>query len=64
MSDYCKQCSIKYFGEDFEEHKGHCEEGRMFPVLCEGCGPIYVNHLGECVSPCHCEEKENDSSET
>lgn len=56
MADFCMKCSIKMFGEDFGDlAKLSTEEdtkNNLFPiVLCESCGPIQVNHLGECVSP-------------
>lgn len=50
MADFCKQCSIEEFGEDFEELKGLCESGTVF-TMCEGCGACHVNKDGECVSP-------------
>lgn len=56
MSDFCKQCSIDNFGKDFEELAGHSTAedtaNKLYAiVICEGCGVIQVNHLGECVSP-------------
>lgn len=55
MADFCKQCSIETFGEDFEDMKGlvteaEYGEGYLACVLCEGCGSIQVNPEGECVS--------------
>lgn len=49
MADFCKQCSLEIFGEDFEDLKGLCEEGHTTFTLCEGCGFTAVNHLGVCV---------------
>lgn len=52
MADFCKQCSIDNFGEDFGDLKlGPLEPGKYWVVLCEDCGPIQVNQEGECVSP-------------
>ena len=56
MADFCSQCSIDTFGADYDDHKGHSTEqntkdGLYCTVICEGCGIIQVNHLGECVSP-------------
>lgn len=55
MADFCSQCSIDLFGEDSGDLKGLTTEediknGLYAMVLCEGCGPIQVNHLGHCVS--------------
>lgn len=47
MADFCKQCSIDLFGEDFKELAG---EGRRMG-LCEGCGIVIVDPEGECVDP-------------
>ena len=54
MADFCKQCSIEMFGEDFENLKGlgdgtELKPGYGWSVLCEGCGPIIVNDDGECI---------------
>lgn len=53
MADFCKQCSIELFGEDFKdlaELVTEEEEAKHFvvTVLCEGCGPTDVNRAGEC----------------
>ena len=45
MADFCKQCSIKLFGEDFGDFKGITEQadweaGMACIVLCEGCGGL------------------------
>lgn len=60
MADFCRKCSIKMFGEDYGELADITtyedeEAGRYAVVLCESCGPIQVNHCGECISP-DCEE--------
>lgn len=52
MSDYCKNCSEELFGKDFGDFAGLLskelvESGHGCAVLCEGCGWIYVNDLGE-----------------
>lgn len=56
MADFCKQCSLRIFGEDYREladlitaedtAKGFVSS----VVICEGCGPIQVDHNGVCVS--------------
>jgi hypothetical protein len=55
MANFCRQCSIDTFGEDFEDLKGFTTEsdsknGFFVDVLCEGCGATRVDHLGECIS--------------
>ena len=56
MADFCKQCSLEIFGEDFKDlsnisDEGETELGRFPIVICEGCGVTQVNHEGICVSP-------------
>lgn len=55
MADFCKQCSIDMFGEDFGDLAGlsskeETERGLFALVLCEGCGPAQVDHEGKCIS--------------
>ena len=54
MADFCKQCSIELFGEDYGDFKPHnpapLKPGYGWPVLCEGCGPTLVNNEGECIA--------------
>ena len=55
MADFCKQCSIDLFGQDFHDMKGLSTEedtkkGLFAVVLCEGCGPCQVDHEGNCIS--------------
>lgn len=55
MADYCKQCSIKWFGEDFHDLAGmstaeDTRKGMYAVVICEGCGYVLVDHEGTCVS--------------
>lgn len=57
MADFCKQCSIELFGKDTRDladllSKGDTEEGKVAVVLCEDCGPTYVDHEGTCVGSC------------
>lgn len=54
MSSCCKQCSIVMFGKDSKDFANLSDEqdtaAGFYPiVLCEGCGPTEVNHLGECI---------------
>lgn len=55
MADFCKQCSLEMFGEDFrelahlmDESKYDTENGWGAGVLCEGCGPTVVDYEGVC----------------
>ena len=61
MADFCKQCSLDNFGEDFEDLKGLGEGQNLKPghgwlVLCEGCGPAIVDAEGRCIAA-HCDKK-------
>ena len=63
MANFCKQCSIEMFGKDFGDFKGVSTEtntrNNLFLIaLCEGCGPIQVDHSGICISK-DCLEKHN-----
>lgn len=54
MADFCKQCSEEIFDKDYGDFKGiitekQSKEGYAMPVLCEGCGPTYVDHEGKCI---------------
>lgn len=77
MADFCKQCSIDHFGEDFEDlsnqhalAKARAEgkplppDGeREWPALCEGCGPTLVDDDGACIySGCALKHGANPSS--
>lgn len=51
MADFCKQCSIDIFGEDFRELANittpeETAKELYAHVLCEECGPILVDHNG------------------
>ncbi len=56
MADFCTQCAKDLFGDG---HSGdlaglstvqETAAGLYRVVLCEGCGPIQVDHTGRCVS--------------
>lgn len=56
MANFCKQCSLETFGQDFRELADLVTPeqyalGRVGLALCEGCGAINVNPDGVCVSP-------------
>ena len=48
MADFCYQCTEKRLGVDpkLNDLKDLCKEGEYASALCEGCGPIVVDHLG------------------
>lgn len=51
MADFCKECSIELFGEDYGDLKGigdgtPLEPGYGWTALCENCGPILVDDEG------------------
>lgn len=59
MADYCMQCNIAMFFGPYSDFDHFGKRGQLTPedtargvgmlVLCEGCGPIYVDHLGRCM---------------
>ena len=58
MADFCNQCAEKLgFPEgDFLTDREPPLEGMGYPELCEGCGPCFVDHEGNCVDP-NCTDK-------
>lgn len=46
MADFCKQCSIVTFGEDYGDLTNAIG---VRQVLCEGCGPTTVASDGRCI---------------
>lgn len=53
MADFCKQCSIKLFGEDFGDLSDLLEDDDNWAdVLCEGCGRTRVDRAGKCIGQC------------
>jgi hypothetical protein len=56
MADFCMECSIEIFGEDFRDLAGMIPDNEgedAWPVtLCEDCGGIQVNNEGACISNC------------
>lgn len=47
MAEFCRDCSIEVFGEDFGDFAGIAGEGEVVAVLCEGCGDvIWVDQSG------------------
>jgi hypothetical protein len=52
MAEFCKQCTKALFFEDTNDFEGLCGEDEMIQVLCEGCGPTYVDSKGKCIGKC------------
>lgn len=57
MADFCKQCSIDMFGKDFNDLAGITTDEDIRQqiaayVICEGCGPVFVNPDGSCMGDC------------
>ena len=55
MADFCMECSIAEFGEDFKDmanisKEENTKDGLYAQVLCENCGWILVDHTGKRVS--------------
>lgn len=47
MADFCYDCTVKLFGEEFEnDFQGLCSDQESVHVLCEGCGHITVDYKG------------------
>jgi len=51
VAEFCKQCALETFGEDIGDLAGistpEDTASGLFPVLlCEGCGPVQVDHAG------------------
>ncbi len=55
MADFCRDCrkaSLGFSDKQYDEVgdlMGLCEEGETAEALCEGCGFIVVDHLGNLV---------------
>lgn len=54
MSDYCQQCSIELFNDDYGDLSALLTTGetRHREVICEGCGITVVDIMGKCVGRC------------
>jgi hypothetical protein len=51
MADFCRECTNRVMGIDESDFKDiqtaeDTANGLVTPVLCEGCGFITVDHLG------------------
>lgn len=64
MADFCNQCSKDTFGHSYGDLADltdpiDWQNGKAVVVICEGCGGIQVDPLGNCVSKdCICRGKE------
>ncbi len=60
MAEFCKQCADElHFEPDFVgliDEDSVVNKGLGVVVLCEGCGPTLVDHLGVCIST-NCDRK-------
>lgn len=60
MADFCQQCSIQIFGEDFGDlAKLFKAPTKYCHTICEGCGDAVVDEEGKCHSD-HCLKKHGD----
>ena len=57
MADFCRQCTEEVLGQNGNENDfigastpEDTAKGLYPVVLCEGCGPIQVDHTGKCIS--------------
>ena len=55
MADFCKQCSLEMFNNDYRELANLCtkednDRGLFAVAICEGCGSVQVDCDGTCVS--------------
>lgn len=55
MADFCKQCSLDIWGEDFGDMANISKpedtvKGLYASVICEDCGIIQVDHEGNCIT--------------
>lgn len=65
MADFCRQCTIRYFGEEYADRNDmrglstpQDDLSELYPVvLCEGCGCIQVDSKGVCL---HHDHPENE----
>jgi hypothetical protein len=67
MADFCKQCSIAIFGEDFGDLAGitskeDWKRGYSSVALCEDCGAIQVDPDGNCIS-IDCRKKHGETKD-
>jgi len=49
MAEFCEACAAE-LGNPYGDFRDMVAEGEVTLVLCEGCGAIYVDPQGNCVS--------------
>jgi len=49
MAKFCEACAAE-LGHPYGDFRDMAAEGEVVLVLCEGCGPTYVDPRGNCVS--------------
>lgn len=49
MAEFCEACAAE-LGHPYGDFRDIAADGEVTLVLCEGCGPTYVDHNGNCVS--------------
>lgn len=59
MADFCMQCSLEIFDEDFGDLKDIVKTNQTLETICEGCGDCIVDYLGRCISK-ECLKKHGD----
>lgn len=53
MAEFCVECAKEMWGKEIDSDfngilsENEFKKGQLLSVLCEGCGYIYVNHLGQ-----------------
>lgn len=53
MADFCHQCSLEIFGEDYKDLIVHSEiPYALLYTICEGCGETVVDAEGVCLGDC------------
>lgn len=53
MADFCRQCSLRIFGEDHQDFVNPAlKPGMIARIMCEGCGTAVVDHVGSCMGSC------------
>lgn len=54
MADFCDVCAVKRLGapaDHLRDFEGACSPDEVALVLCEGCGPVHVDHKGNQINP-------------
>lgn len=68
MAEFCRQCTKILFDEDTSDFEDisleeDTKKNLYYVVVCEGCGVIQVDHLGNCISEdCEGEHRRKNSN--